>query len=72
MGSFVIVTYNIYIFFYFLMLLFMNHYNDFASCGPSIAYWTIKNSSSNSSSVHKHKVLHICLLIQDQGYLISD
>ena len=32
MGSFV---HNIYIF-YFLMLLFMNHCNDFAPCGPSI------------------------------------
>ena len=38
MGSFVHcinVTYNIYIF-NFLMLLFMNHCNDFAPCGPYI------------------------------------
>ena len=35
MGSFV---HNIYIF-YFLMLLFMNHCNDFAPCGPSIGQY---------------------------------
>ena len=41
MGSFVHCNVQ-YLYFYFLMLLFMNHCNDFAPCGPSIRLY--KNS----------------------------
>ena len=38
MGSFVHCNVQ-YLFFNFLMLLFMNHCNDFAPCGPSIGQY---------------------------------
>jgi hypothetical protein len=38
MGSFVHCNVQ-YLYFYFLMLLFMNNCNDFAPCGPSIGQY---------------------------------
>ena len=38
MGSFVHCNVQ-YLYFYFLIVLFMNHCNDFAPCGPSIGQY---------------------------------
>ena len=55
MGSFVHCNVQ-YLFFNFLMLLFMNHCNDFASCGPSIEQYDSYSYSYNIVSLFKRFV----------------
>jgi hypothetical protein len=50
-----IVTYNIFIFI-FLMLLFMNHCNDFAPCGPSIGQYNSYSYTCTNVSINGTKL----------------
>jgi hypothetical protein len=45
-----------YLFFNFLLLLFMNHCNDFAPCGPSIGQYNYYSYSYNIVSLFKRFV----------------
>ena len=42
----------LYLYFYFLMLLFMNHCNDFAPCGPSIGQYNSYSYSYTTKFEH--------------------
>ena len=73
MGSFVHCNVQ-YLYFYFLMLLFMNHCNDLDPCGPSIGqYNSYSYSYVNCMPLEGPKLVNkICLCFMFMKYFMRN